>query len=138
MGSAIEGHLRKTARPAIVTRAIVAHPHVELLPLGWVVNGSKVVVRRLWCWHRGGTSVETLMRRYPNLGPAKVLDALAFAYDNREAIEAELEGDRATFFRSRAEGREGAVDGELAGEAQAGIDGHAGISTTGATSCVTK
>ena len=30
------------------------------------------------------------MKRYPNLGPSKVLDALAFAYDNQDLIEADL------------------------------------------------
>jgi hypothetical protein len=34
--------------------------------------------------------VETLLRRYPSLGPAKVFDALAFALDNPEVIEADI------------------------------------------------
>ena len=47
-------------------------------------------MRRLWAFYRNGTKVETLLRRYPQLGPAKVFDALAFAYDNPEVIEADL------------------------------------------------
>ena len=47
-------------------------------------------VRRLWLWYRGGASVETLVKRYPQLGPARVLDALAFAYDNQELMQADL------------------------------------------------
>lgn len=72
----------------------VPHPHVRCDPS--VLNGSphvvgsRVAVRRLWNWHRGGTSIDTIVRRYPNLGPARVLDALAFAYDNRELIEDDL------------------------------------------------
>jgi len=31
------------------------------------------------------------MKRYPQLGPAKVLGALAFAYDNQELVEADLQ-----------------------------------------------
>lgn len=54
------------------------------------VRGTRVPVRRLWSWHRRGTSIETLLKRYPQLGPAKVLDALAFAYDNEALIEADL------------------------------------------------
>ena len=54
-------------------------------------------VRRLWTWHRGGASVETLLRRYPNLGPARILDALAFAYDNQDLIEADLQREQALF-----------------------------------------
>ena len=54
------------------------------------VAGTRVPVRRLWAWHRGGASIETLLKRYPSLGAAKVLDALSFAYDNREVVEADI------------------------------------------------
>ena len=47
-------------------------------------------MRRLWSWHRRGTTIETLLKRYPQLGPAKVLDALAFAYDNEDVVQADL------------------------------------------------
>lgn len=56
-----------------------------------VVKGSKVPVRRLWAWHRRGTTIETLLKRYPQLGAARVLDALAFAYDNQDLMQADLE-----------------------------------------------
>jgi uncharacterized protein (DUF433 family) len=72
----------------------VAHPHVEvrsdLLAGSPCVRGTKVPVRRLWSWHRRGVTVDTLLKRYPQLGPARVLDALAFAYDNVELVEADL------------------------------------------------
>jgi len=51
----------------------------------------------LWAWHRGGASVETLLRRYPNLGPARILDALSFAYDNQELIQADVDREQALF-----------------------------------------
>lgn len=77
----------------------VAHPHVEVRDdvLGGspTVRGSKVPVRRLWAWHRRGVSVETLLKRYPALGPGRVLDALAFAYDNSDLVEADLTRERA-------------------------------------------
>jgi uncharacterized protein (DUF433 family) len=76
----------------------IPHPHVELCTeLGGspVVRGTKVAVRRLFAWHTQGTSLEVLFRRYPQLGPAAILDALAFAYDNRELIEADLARERA-------------------------------------------
>jgi uncharacterized protein (DUF433 family) len=41
--------------------------------------------------------VETLIKRYPSLGAAKVLGALAFAYDNVDAIEAEFAIERAEY-----------------------------------------
>ena len=48
-------------------------------------------MRRLWSWHRRGTTIETLLKRYPQLGPARLLDALAFAYDNEELVKVDLE-----------------------------------------------
>jgi uncharacterized protein (DUF433 family) len=76
----------------------VPHPHVEarddLLAGSPVVRGTRVPVRRLWSWHRRGITVETLLKRYPKLGPARVLDALAFAYDNQALVEADLTRER--------------------------------------------
>lgn len=76
----------------------IAHPHVvvsaDLLDGSPVVEGSRIPVRRLFGWHRQGTTVETLVRRYPGLGWAKILDALAFAYDNLDLITADLLRDR--------------------------------------------
>jgi uncharacterized protein (DUF433 family) len=73
---------------------VIDHPHVEcredVLDGSPIVKGTRVPVRRLWSWHRRGTTIETLLKRYPQLGPAKVLDALAFAYDNEAFIEADL------------------------------------------------
>jgi len=82
-------------------RVQVAHPHVRVeravLAGSPHVAGSRVPVRRLWLWHRGGASIETLLRRYPNLGPARVLDALAFAYDNTELMEADVAREQDLF-----------------------------------------
>jgi hypothetical protein len=61
------------------------------------VEGSRVPVRRLWTWHRGGASIDTLVKRYPKLGAARILDALAFAYDNPELMEADLAREQALF-----------------------------------------
>lgn len=73
---------------------LVPHPHVRVDPrvLGGSphVVGSRVPVRRLWVFFRDGARVETLLRRYPSLGPAKIFDALAFALDNPEVIEADI------------------------------------------------
>lgn len=79
-------------------RVLVPHPHVRVdestLQGSPHVVGSKVPVRRLWAWHRSGTTIETLFRRYPQLGPAKVLDALSFAYDNVDLVQADLEREQ--------------------------------------------
>jgi uncharacterized protein (DUF433 family) len=73
---------------------LVPHPHVrvdeQVLGGSPHVIGSRVPVRRLWAFYRSGASVERILKRYPQLGPAKVFDSLAFALDNLEVIEADL------------------------------------------------
>ena len=72
----------------------VPYPHVSMSPDvlagSPVIAGTRVPVRRLWAWHRGGASIDTLLRRFPQVGAAKVLCALAFAYDNQELVERDL------------------------------------------------
>jgi uncharacterized protein (DUF433 family) len=91
--------------------AVLSHPHVRIdrsvLAGSPYVAGTRIPVRRLWAWHRGGVSVETLLKRYPQLGPARVLDALAFAYDNQELIENDLARERALLGGEGGEGGEG-------------------------------
>lgn len=41
------------------------------------------------------------MKRYPKLGPAKVLDALAFAYDNVAFVEADLQRENEALEREQ-------------------------------------
>ena len=73
---------------------LVPHPHVRVdasvLAGSPYVVGSRVPVRRLWAFYKKGVSLDTLLRRYPRLGPAKILDALAFAYDNEEVMLADI------------------------------------------------
>jgi uncharacterized protein (DUF433 family) len=74
---------------------LVPHPHVRVdshvLAGSPYVLGSRVPVRRLWAFFKNGTSVDRILRRYPQLGPAKVFDALAFALDNPEVMAADLQ-----------------------------------------------
>ena len=81
-----------TALPLPVV--LVPHPHVRVEPtvLGGspFVAGSRVPVRRIFAFFRDGAKVETILKRYPQLGPAKVFDALAFALDNPEVIHADI------------------------------------------------
>ncbi len=80
-------------------KVLVHHPHVEvrddLLAGSPIVRGTKVPVRRLWSWHRRGITIETLLKRYPQLGPARILSAIAFAYDNEPLMAADLARERA-------------------------------------------
>lgn len=76
---------------------MIPHPHVTINESGSpIVTGSAIPVRRIFSWHRQGTTCETLVRRYPALGWAKILDALAFAYDNLEIVTADLVRERET------------------------------------------
>lgn len=71
---------------------LIHHPHIAVDTSGSpVIDGTKVLVRRIWSWHRRGVSVEALLRRYPSLKPAQILTALAFAYDNQDLVQADIE-----------------------------------------------
>jgi uncharacterized protein (DUF433 family) len=82
---------------------LIPHPHVRVdkSVLGGSphVDGSRVPVRRLWAFYRSGAAVDTLIRRYPKLGAAKIFDALAFAWDNQEVIEADIARENALLER---------------------------------------
>jgi len=85
----------------------VPHPHVYVDPAvgegSPMIEGTRVPVRRLFSWHRQGTTVETLLRRYPQLGPARIFDALAFAYDNLDLVTADLVREREALARETGE-----------------------------------
>lgn len=70
-------------------------------------------MRRLWAWHRKGVSVETLVKRYPSLGWAKVLGGLAFAYDNEDVVEADLDRERALMEAQNVTGEPEPVPGKM-------------------------
>lgn len=57
-------------------------------------------VRRVYAFFRDGAKVETILKRYPQLGPAKVFDALAFALDNPEVIQADIENEHALLLQA--------------------------------------
>jgi uncharacterized protein (DUF433 family) len=88
---------------------LVPHPHVRVdagvLGGSPYVVGSRVPVRRLWAFYRRGVSIDTLLRRFPRLGAGKILDALAFAYDNEEVIVADIEREEHLLDRVEGQGR---------------------------------
>jgi uncharacterized protein (DUF433 family) len=81
-----------------LTIVLVPHPHVRVdanvMNGSPYVLGSRVPVRRIWSFWRAGSPVVAILKRYPQLGPAKVFDALAFAIDNPEVMEADVERER--------------------------------------------
>jgi uncharacterized protein (DUF433 family) len=78
---------------------LVPHPHVRVDPnvLGGspYVLGSRIPVRRIHAFYVAGSSLDRLLKRYPQLGPAKIFDALSFALDNLDVIEADIEREAA-------------------------------------------
>jgi uncharacterized protein (DUF433 family) len=85
---------------------LVPHPHVRVdanvLGGSPYVVGSRVPVRRLWAFYRKGITIDTLLRRFPRLGAAKIFDALAFAYDNEEVIVADIQREEQLLDRVEA------------------------------------
>lgn len=83
-----------TRRRSDLPIVLVPHPHVRVddsvLQGSPYVTGTRVPVRRLWGFYRNGATIDTLLKRFPQLGPGKVFDALAFAWDNPEVMEADL------------------------------------------------
>lgn len=96
---------------------LVPHPHVtvdaKILGGSPHVAGSRVLVRRLFAFYKSGTRIETILRRYPQLEPAKVFDALAFALDNAEVIEADIAREREMLARSGAVAPAGSVSTQV-------------------------
>lgn len=83
------------AAVSLLPIVLVPHPHVrvdkKVLAGSPHVTGSRVPVRRLYAFYRSGTPIEKILKRYPQLSPAKVFDALAFALDNPEVMDADIE-----------------------------------------------
>lgn len=77
---------------------LIPHPHVRIdhniLGGSPYVVGSRVPVRRIYAFWAAGTPVTKILQRYPHLAPAKVFDALAFALDNPEVIEADVNREK--------------------------------------------
>jgi len=86
-------------------RILVPHPHVrvesDVLAGSPYIAGSRVPVRRLWAFYQSGATMEQLIKRYPHVSKAKIFDALAFALDNYELIEADLAREDEAIKRSK-------------------------------------
>lgn len=58
-----------------------------------VVVDTRIRVSVILTCYRQGMTVEEIVQNYPHLRPADVHDALAYAYDHPEEIEADLAAD---------------------------------------------
>ncbi len=58
-----------------------------------VIVGTRIRVATVLTCYRQGMSVEEIVQQYPALRPADVHDALAYAYDHMDEIDADLAVD---------------------------------------------
>ena len=58
-----------------------------------VVTGTRIRVATILACYRHGMGIEEIVQQYPGLRPADVHDALAYAYDHSDEIEAALAAD---------------------------------------------
>ena len=72
----------------------VNHPYIECIagvqggrP---VIKGTRFPVSSIVQNHRGGRSVDEMLREFPHLTPAQVYDALSFYYDHQTQIDQEI------------------------------------------------
>ncbi len=69
-----------------------------------VVGGTRVRVAIILGCYRQGMSVEEIVQQYPSLKPADVHDALAYAYDHMDEIEADMAADDEATTKGRNSG----------------------------------
>jgi uncharacterized protein (DUF433 family) len=69
-----------------------------------VVAGTRVRVAIILSCYRQGMSVEEIVQQYPSVKPADVHDALAYAYDHLDEIEADVAADDEAVAKSRNSG----------------------------------
>ena len=65
------------------------------------VVGTRLRVATILACYRQGMSVEEIVQQYHGLRPADVHDALAYAYDHLDEIDASLASDDETLVKAR-------------------------------------
>jgi len=66
-----------------------------------VVVGSRIRVAAILTSYRQGMGVEDIVQQHPGLRPADVHDALAYAYDHLDEIDASLDRDDEASVKAR-------------------------------------
>jgi uncharacterized protein (DUF433 family) len=80
-------------------KAGISYPHVRktagVCDGKACIDGTRIRVNSIVFLHRDGANDQKILEVYPDLTPAQIHAALAYYYDNREEIDAELAADRA-------------------------------------------
>jgi len=66
-----------------------------------VVAGTRIRVATILTCYRHGMRVEEIVQQYSHLKPADVHDALAYAYDHLDEIDADLTADDEAAVKAR-------------------------------------
>ena len=66
-----------------------------------VVGGTRIRVAIILGCYRQGMSIEEIVQQYPGLKPADVHDALAYAHDHLDEIEADIAADDEATVKAR-------------------------------------
>ena len=66
-----------------------------------VIVGTRIRVATILGCYRQGMGVEEIVQQYPGLRPADIHDALAYAYDHLDEIEADLAMDDEPSIKAR-------------------------------------
>jgi uncharacterized protein (DUF433 family) len=67
-----------------------------------VIAGTRIRVATILTCYRGGSNVEEIVGQYPPLKPADVHDALAYAHEHLDEIEANLADDNEATAKARS------------------------------------
>ncbi|ETW95810.1 MAG: hypothetical protein ETSY1_29170 [Candidatus Entotheonella factor] len=57
------------------------------------IAGTRIRVCTILTCYRQGMTIEEIVQQYPHLRPVHIQDALAYAYDHPDEIEADLAAD---------------------------------------------
>jgi uncharacterized protein (DUF433 family) len=66
-----------------------------------VVGGTRIRVAIVLGCYRQGMGIEEIIQQYPALKPSDVHDAMAYAYDHLDEIEADLASDNEMAVKAR-------------------------------------
>ena len=58
-----------------------------------VIAGTRIRASLVLGWYRAGMTVDEIVQQYPHLRPSDVHDALAYAFDHPDEMQADLADD---------------------------------------------
>jgi uncharacterized protein (DUF433 family) len=86
------------AEPIVKT----AHPHIvqhkDICNNSPIIAGTRTPVRSIIGYHKNGLTAEEIAAKLSYLSLSEIYDALAFYYDNKEAIDREIEENGAEVY----------------------------------------